>query len=165
MVFFPVAGIRTDRSAVGQALAEVCQRVEAQNSPYAVSIGVGPATPTIDEFPHAYRAAMQSLELGRLLHPRKSGRVTSYEELGVFRLLSPTGRQEDIRAFCRDALGPVLAVKDPAPLLATLRAYLENGQNLRRTAQTLGIHYNTARYRLRRLRHLLGPALDDPPPV
>lgn len=162
VVFFPLGGIRTDRAAVVQALREVCQRVGTENQPHSVSIGVGSFTATVEGFAQSYRAAMQSLELGRLLQTAGQSTVTCYEELGLFRLLSGTESREDLANFCREVLGPILTAEAPGPLLATLRAYLENGQNLRRTAQTLGIHYNTARYRLRRLRTLLGPALDVP---
>jgi len=162
IVFFPMGGLRTDRAGVVQALREACQRVGAENRPHSVSVGMGPITASVEGFPESYRAALRSVNLRRLLQPDAKGTVTCYEELGLFRLLSGTESREDLAGFCRDALGPVLRLKTPGPLLATLRAYLENGQNLRRTAHALGIHYNTARYRMRRLRELLGSALDDP---
>ncbi|MCR4391863.1 MAG: PucR family transcriptional regulator ligand-binding domain-containing protein [Candidatus Acetothermia bacterium] len=162
VALFPVGGLRTDRAAIAQALREVCQRVGTENPPHSVSMGVGPLTTTVEGFAEGYRAAMQSLELGRLVQPKGKGTVTCYEELGLFRLLSGVQSREDLASFCRESLGPVLRAKRSAALLGTLRAYLEHGQNLRQTAHALGIHYNTARYRLRRLQELLGPALEDP---
>ncbi|MGQ9700486.1 MAG: helix-turn-helix domain-containing protein [Candidatus Bipolaricaulaceae bacterium] len=48
-------------------------------------------------------------------------------------------------------------------LITTLRTYLECGRNLRHTAETLRIHYNTARYRINPGRKLIGPAWTTPP--
>jgi len=68
----------------------------------------------------------------------------------------------------RAALAPARSLDGERPasrtrLVETLRAYLdEPGQPLR-IAQRLGVHPQTVRYRLRRLRDLLPPgALDDP---
>ncbi len=49
-----------------------------------------------------------------------------------------------------------------ARLLATLEAVLDAGGNHGTAAHTLGVHVQTVRYRLGRLRELLGPVLDDP---
>ncbi len=49
-----------------------------------------------------------------------------------------------------------------ARLLATLEAVLDAGGNHGSAAHALGVHVQTVRYRLGRLRELLGPVLDDP---
>lgn len=49
-----------------------------------------------------------------------------------------------------------------ARLLATLEAVLDAGGNHGTAAHALGVHVQTIRYRLGRLRELLGPVLDDP---
>jgi hypothetical protein len=47
-------------------------------------------------------------------------------------------------------------------LAATLRAWLDQQGNVSLVARDLGIHPQTVRYRMRRLRELFGAALDDP---
>ncbi len=49
-----------------------------------------------------------------------------------------------------------------ARLEATLLAWLRRDGSIAATAHDLGIHAQTVRYRLARLRELLGPALDEP---
>jgi hypothetical protein len=49
-----------------------------------------------------------------------------------------------------------------ARLEATLLAWLRHAGTVSATAEELGVHPQTVRYRLGRLRELLGPALDDP---
>jgi DNA-binding PucR family transcriptional regulator len=47
-------------------------------------------------------------------------------------------------------------------LLETLRAWLDAHGEVRAAAEALHVHTQTVRYRLERLRELLGDALDDP---
>jgi hypothetical protein len=61
-------------------------------------------------------------------------------------------------------LAPLAALPGSGPerMAQTLRAWLDHQGNVPATARALGIHPQTVRYRLRRLRSLLGDALDDP---
>src|SRR5207344_3033478 len=45
---------------------------------------------------------------------------------------------------------------------ATLRAWLDRPGQVQAVAAEIGVHPQTVRYRLRRLRDLFGPALEDP---
>jgi DNA-binding PucR family transcriptional regulator len=49
-----------------------------------------------------------------------------------------------------------------ARLEETLRAWLQHRGSQHAIASELGVHPQTVRYRLRRLRELFGPALEDP---
>ncbi|MFN3346436.1 MAG: PucR family transcriptional regulator, partial [Candidatus Bipolaricaulaceae bacterium] len=162
IVFCPLRGCRAALPELVRALREVCQRVAQENPTHSVSIGLSPVTTELTQFAKAYRTAMQSLELGRVVRPQAKGEVIAYEDLGFLRLFSSRDSLEGVAEFCQEVLGPLLREDKHGILLATLRAYLEHGQNLRHTAQALGIHYNTARYRLRRLRALLGPRFTSP---
>ncbi len=66
--------------------------------------------------------------------------------------------------LARDRLAPLagLSAGSRARLTETLRAWLEEQGRLALVAGRLGIHAQTARYRVARLRDLFGAALDDP---
>ncbi|MCS7239992.1 MAG: PucR family transcriptional regulator ligand-binding domain-containing protein [Candidatus Bipolaricaulota bacterium] len=162
IVFFSLAGLRAGTKELTRALHEVCQRVAKENPPHTVSIGISQILSALHGFPSAYRSAMQSLELGRMLYPGQTGLVIHNEELGLLRLFSSAESLKHLGELCERTLAPLLAIDRDGTLLETLRTYLECGQNLRRTAETLGVHYNTARYRLSRVRTALGPILDNP---
>ena len=63
-----------------------------------------------------------------------------------------------------DHLAPLadLPAGSKARLTETLRVWLAEQGRLGRVAERLGVHPQTARYRLARLRELFGDALDDP---
>jgi DNA-binding PucR family transcriptional regulator len=46
--------------------------------------------------------------------------------------------------------------------MRTLRVYLAQGRKMAQAAAELGVHYNTLRYRLKKIRELLGEGWDDP---
>jgi hypothetical protein len=63
-----------------------------------------------------------------------------------------------------DRLAPLagLTAGSRTRLTETLRVWLEEQGRLGQVAERLGVHPQTARYRLARLRELFGPSLDDP---
>jgi hypothetical protein len=68
------------------------------------------------------------------------------------------------REFAADRLAPLgrLSAGSRARLTETLRVWLAEQGRLTPVAERLGVHPQTARYRLGRLRELFGGALDDP---
>ena len=57
-----------------------------------------------------------------------------------------------------DTIAPLLAydAERQAELVSTLRAYVDAGFNLTKSAESLSVHPNTVVYRLRRIRELSG---------
>lgn len=66
-----------------------------------------------------------------------------------------------LRARCLEPLGRATPASRDA-LRDTLRSWLVHRGDRQATARELGIHPQTVRYRLGRLRELFGPALDEP---
>jgi hypothetical protein len=124
--------------------------------PTAPAIGVGGFVERPEYLPRSYREAMQALTV-RMRHPDPPG-LTTFEGLGLYRLLAtPEGRRE-ADAFVEDWLGSLLAydAERRADLVHTLGAYLDHGGNYDDTAAALHIHRSTLRYRLQRIRELSG---------
>ncbi len=166
VAFFPRERRATpeDKGQLVEDLARVCTRIESENAPHTVSIGVSRRAETLDLFRQAYEEAKHSFEIGRALGGRGAGKVAHYDDLGIFRLVPTAEASPTVRDFCLDLLGPLLARDDAhsSRLLDTLRVFLERNQNGAEAAKTLGIHYNTLRYRLARIRETLGQDFADP---
>jgi len=87
--------------------------------------------------------------------------VAARERAGELLLRSDPQLAAELAA---DALAPLAALTPAARsrLADTLRAWLDEQGRLGAVARSLGVHPQTARYRIGRLRELFGGALDDP---
>lgn len=110
-------------------------------------------------------AADARVEVDRVLdsaerHPGALGQVTSLAEARTTVLLD-----EIVTAIAADErlIDPrVRALRAEEPVLAdTLRAYLDSFGDVATAAQTLHVHPNTVRYRVRRIEQLLATSLTD----
>ena len=83
---------------------------------------------------------------------------TTFDELGIYRLLAAGAGDGEVHAFVREWLGPLIDydAANRSELVATLWQYYECGGNYDATAHALTIHRSTLRYRLRRIRDLTG---------
>jgi hypothetical protein len=84
-------------------------------------------------------------------------------EPGVVELLLRVVPRQEATQFAAGLLGPLLGGhgQTRTELLQTLRQYLESGAEVRVTARRLGVHENTVRYRLSRIRALCAGNPDD----
>jgi hypothetical protein len=89
------------------------------------------------------------------------GLIVARDQAGRLLLRSDQRLAEEL---ARDRLAPLdeLSVRQRARLLDTLRAWLAEQGRLSPAAARLGVHPQTVRYRLARLRELFGEALEDP---
>lgn len=80
------------------------------------------------------------------------------DENAVDRLLRHFRSDAELRRYSEEILGPLVEhdARRGGDLVATLEAYLRNEGSGVATARDLGIHYNTLRYRLRRIDDLIG---------
>ncbi len=89
------------------------------------------------------------------------GLTVARDRAGELLLRSEPGLAHELAA---DQLAPLaeLPAGSRARLTETLRVWLAEQGRLKQVADRLGVHPQTARYRVRRLRELFGSALDDP---
>jgi sugar diacid utilization regulator len=91
--------------------------------------------------------------------------VLLFDALGVYRMLSSVTDPAGIESFMNDQLGALLEYdgRHHSGLLLTLAQYFDTGCNIDRAAAELSIHRSTLKYRLKRIRELLGQDLNDGP--
>ncbi|UDG96290.1 PucR family transcriptional regulator [Rhodococcus opacus] len=110
-----------------------------------------------ESFARAYREAREVVRcIDRFTHGT-GNRVLAVDDLGPARLFLANGEVSAIRHFIDDMLGPLLD-EDAASteLIRTLAVWFEQNRGMRRTATRLGVHENTVRLRLSRVRVLTG---------
>jgi sugar diacid utilization regulator len=120
----------------------------------AGAIGISGHCDSPSDFPRKYSEALRALEIRR--HSRTPHGATTFDELGVYRILDTGEGRGEIEAFVREWLGALLDYdsRKHADLVQTLSQYLECGGNYDSTAATLLIHRSTLRYRLGRIREI-----------
>lgn len=79
--------------------------------------------------------------------------MTSFDELGVYRILVDSRNRAELERFAYDLLGPLIEAdrRTSSDLLRTLEAVLRCNGNLRQASRELYVHYNTLRYRAARI--------------
>ncbi|MBZ9556464.1 MULTISPECIES: PucR family transcriptional regulator [unclassified Modicisalibacter] len=90
-------------------------------------------------------------------------RLFFYDQLGIARLFAAIPQRNLLAQFCQEQLGELCFARD-APSLQlkdTLTQYLNRFGNQQQTAESLGIHRNTLRHRLKRIEQLIGHRLGD----
>lgn len=120
------------------------------------SIGVGRPCEEPSELPRSYSEAVRALKVR--MASAGGGGATSFDELGIYRLLAASGGDGEVHDFVREWIGPLIDydATNRSELVATLWQYFESGGNYDATARALTIHRSTLRYRLRRIRDLTG---------
>ena len=159
-------------STAGPNFAEAGELARDLQAAVAGIAGTGPVTVAVadrcarpDDYAPAFRLARESLEL--MLKLGRGGAVVATSELGPYGLLLRASTREDLEAFARKALRPLLEPDrgHGGDLLRTLQVFLEEDRVQRRAAARCFVHVNTIVYRLRRIEELLGVDLGDPSTV
>jgi sugar diacid utilization regulator len=103
-------------------------------------------------------ASLASSALGNPAVP-----VLHFDSLGVYRMLSSVTDPAGIEAFMNQQLGPLIEYdgQHHASLVLTLARYFDSGCNYDEAAAALSIHRSTLKYRLKRIRDLLGRDPND----
>jgi hypothetical protein len=104
------------------------------------------------------RATLRAVEAGAIEAPALVRMEDALTELLLFENGALVERLAARRLASFDSLTP----KARRRMEETALAYVQQQGNAAAMARALGLHAQTARYRLRRLRELLGDALDDP---
>ena len=125
------------------------------------TVGVSRVAPSLADLPEAYAQARRAVEIGRRVHG--PGSTTSFDELGLHRLIALIPDTAELRSFARDVLGPLAeTTTEAANLRETLQVLLDTNFNVAEAARLQFFHYNTMRYRVSKLERLLGPLSSDP---
>lgn len=125
------------------------------------AIGIGSRCDTLAQFPKSYGEAMRALEIRR--GSRKPNGVTTFDQLGIYRILDTGQNHGDVVEFVHEWLGKLFDYDSQrnTNLVATLAQYLECGGSYGATATALMIHRSTLRYRLGRIREITEIDIND----
>ena len=139
---------------------QIQQAITEWKPGFTVSVGFsGPA-----EAPTGVAGSLREVTsvMESLARFKRWSQVVAVPELGLTGLLAAV-TDERLVDYSRRHLGPLIEhdTSRKGNLVATLRAYLETGEQ-QQAAKRLRVHPNTLRYRLDRIREISGVDLEDP---
>ena len=123
------------------------------------SIGIGKAVSDIDQVMQGISQARAAVDSIHMCHKRDTVRM--YEKMGIYRIFFSMSDDRQLKQISANILGHIPEEEESQSLLETLNCYILNGCNLTKTADELFIHRNTLKYRLNRIREILGEDPDD----
>ncbi len=128
---------------------------------FTVMVGIGDFKDDIMDIHKSYGEALVSNKIGRVLY--KKDAIVFYKELGVFRLLYSVYENEEVREFGISSIGKIIEYDEKynSELLKTLTLILENDWNLKSAAESMFIHYNTMKYRYKKISMILNEDLNE----
>ncbi|MCU1430518.1 MAG: transcriptional regulator, CdaR family [Actinomycetia bacterium] len=135
--------------------------LDGGSKPTDVRVGVGSGCDEPSEFPRSYREAQLALHLQE--SSGAGGQATTFDELGVYRILAEARDLAGVEAFVQSWLGALIDydTKKGSELVHTLDVYLEHGGNYDASARALNTHRNTLKYRLQRIREISSRDLNN----
>jgi sugar diacid utilization regulator len=125
-------------------------------------VSVGSPCRRPSEIPRSHREAQLA---ARLQSDSAAPDVVTWEDLGIYRILSNVDDFTGVESFMAEQLGALLDydLKKNSNLVETLFQYLECGGSHAATCDALSVHRNTLKYRLQRIGDIAGCDLADPP--
>lgn len=131
------------------------------NTGFTATIGVGDYVEKIMDAHVSYKNAQNAVKLNRQLY--KSNRTGFYKDLGIYRLLDVICKTGEAKIFCKNSIGLLTEYdrKYGSELLKTLLCIKECNWNLKCAAEKMYVHYNTVKYRYKKIEEIVGLNLED----
>lgn len=147
-----------------KALFKVCNEIKEnikKNYKVTLTIGIGELKDSIKEAYISYKEAKHAVKLGRILY--KKNKIVLYKDLGVYRLLDAIYDTKEARQFCESSIGKLKQhdKRFKSDLVNTLITIKECDWNLKEAAEKMYIHYNTMKYRYKKIEEILNADLSN----
>jgi sugar diacid utilization regulator len=139
--------------AEADSVREACCALARDLAAHGASIGMSGAHDGLAKLAVSYAEAREAVEIAVGTGIR--GRVIAFDEVLIDSIVRSSRHADRI---LEDTIGPLVRydAERQSDLVPTLRAYVDAGFNLTRSAELLCVHPNTVVYRLRRIRELSG---------
>lgn len=130
---------------------------DVTRSSIAVRISMSPAD-SVKNIPKNYEIASAIQRVMDLL--KEENTVFSFDDIGIYKFFI---HNENLEQFKEAIPPPVLELNEKEPeLLQTLKVFLAQTQNYKKTAELLFVHPKTVRYRMEKIKEEYKLDLDDP---
>lgn len=164
-IVFIISESVSKRSGIDERLSDTFQRLQTQLtdvSPFTITLGVGQYYDNIRDISKSYAEARSAINLGYSLSWFNT--ILFYNRLGLYRLLAPIRNTPEGNELHSTYIQPLIAYDKQyhSELLSTLDMIIRCGWNLKETAASMYLHYNSIKYRYGKICKVLGIDLSTP---
>ena len=129
-------------------------------------IGIGKSVEGYQRLKESYHEASRAIkyiDIIRLVTGDKNKSVVHYSNLGFFQIFGEIDDVTELERYIPETLKKLYLYDDEhkGELITTLQMYLRNKQSIRKTADTMFVHYRTISYRLEKIKQISGINFDD----
>lgn len=126
-----------------------------------LKVGIGRVYKNLENVHKSFLDAVRTVRIGKSITSRE---IVSYDELGIFKILSQDYLNDELEDFYNTTLKTLVDYdnKKATDLIRTLEVYFKNNGNLTKISKELFTHYNTVLYRIGRINEITGMNLEDP---
>lgn len=152
----PKADRNLVRRKINDLAMEIIRVSKEKLKEYEILVGVGGIHGPVDGLRTSYSEARSALRIGPRLLPGQ--KIFWYEELAAYTLLENEEIGSEANQLVEHFLGRLIDYdrNNRTNLVETLEVYFDNNQNLSSSAAHLYIHPKTMKYRLNRIKEILG---------
>ena len=120
-----------------------------------ITASLGKTVERMNDIWISYEKAMTAYQLTQTSIEK---RCLDYEDLGVYKMIAEVKEPEICNEFVEEVLGKLIEYdkENKVPLLPVLEAYFENECSIVQTAEVLYFHVNTMKYKLNKIKEVLG---------
>ncbi|MGM0603360.1 MAG: PucR family transcriptional regulator [Bacillota bacterium] len=144
-----------------QSTVEKIRNIVKERSKFDLTIGIGKYKKNTMNICKSYDEARKAVDLSRMM---KKNKVMMYDNLGVYKLLDDLSTDLSAKKFYNSYLEELINYDDKnnTELVNTLEALSRNDWNMKEAAEEIYIHYNTMKYRVKRIEEIMDIDLQDP---
>lgn len=137
-----------------EASREMCQKDKN------IYMGIGTTVRNMNEISKSYHRAVTAYKLTQ--NPIRKN-VVSYNEIGIYKLLTDRKEEEIYSEYVEETLGKLIKYdqENGTDYLKILRVFFENECSIINTARSLYCHKNTMTYKINKIKEILGYEILD----
>jgi len=139
---------------------EIKRILEEHN--FNLIIGVGRIKSSLDKLHESYNEAKQVIRLKKDVNLQDN--IIFYDDLGIYKILRLVYDKDEVKQFYNSYLKSLIEYdkENGTELLKNLSCLIKNDWNLKAASEELYIHYNTMKYRFKKMGKILELDLKDP---
>jgi purine catabolism regulator len=131
-----------------------------KNADISITISISSDFSNLNDINNAFNQALFAKDIGKKLFNSK--KILYYDDMGIYKYVSFENKDDILKHHPLRALY-ALDEDDKLSLLETLEIFLDNYPSIKTTAEKLYIHPNTVKYRIKKIKDIVGAQiLDDP---